>query len=95
MPEWYFLVAVLGVLAALGLAWPPLLLMVPVFMLAVAASLIQAGVAAAKQPLDAHPLRQRLALRMLIAWLHLIQPLARLLGRIRHGVGALALGWVC
>ena len=28
-----------------------------------------------------------MALRMLIAWLHLIQPLARLLGRIRHGVG--------
>ena len=86
MPEWYFLVAVLGGLAALGLAWSPLLLTVPVFMLAVAASLIQAGVAAAKQPLDAHPPQQRLALRMLIAWLHLIQPLARLLGRVRHGV---------
>ena len=86
MPEWYFLVAVLGGLAALGLAWSPLLVTVPMFMLAVAAPLIQAGVAAAKQPLDTHPLQQRLALRMLIAWLHLIQPLARLLGRVRHGV---------
>ena len=46
MPEWYFVVAVLGALAALGLAWSPLLLVVPLFMLAVAASLIQAGIAA-------------------------------------------------
>ena len=86
MPEWYFVMAVLGGLAALGLAWPPLMLVVPVFMLAVAAPLIQAGVAAAKQPLEAYPPQQRLTLRMLIAWLHLIQPLARLLGRVRHGV---------
>ena len=86
MPEWYFLVAVLGALAALGLAWTPLLWAIPVFVLAVVASLVQAGLAAAKQPLDAHPLPQRLALRMLIAWLHLIQPLARLIGRVRHGV---------
>ena len=87
MPEWYFLVGLLGVLSALGLAWPPLLLMAPVFVFAVAASLVQAGVAAAKQSLDNQPPSRRLALRMLIAWLHLIQPLARLLGRIRHGVG--------
>src|SRR4029077_9854412 len=87
MPEWYFLVAVLGGLAALGLAWSPLLLMGPILMLAIAAPLIQAGVAAAKEPLDSQPLLQRLARRILIAWLHLIQPLARLLGRVRHGVG--------
>ena len=34
MPEWYFLVAVLGGLAALGLAWSPLLLTVPIFIMA-------------------------------------------------------------
>ena len=51
MPEWYFLVAVLAVLAVLSLAWSPLLVTIPVFMLAVAATLIQVGIAAAKQPL--------------------------------------------
>ena len=85
MPEWYFLVAVLAVLAVLSLAWSPLLVTIPVFMLAVAATLIQVGIAAAKQPLTGPP-QQRLGLRMLIAWLHLIQPLARLLGRVRYGV---------
>ena len=64
----------------------PLLLATPFFVLAVAASLVQATMAAAKQPLDAQPPRQRLTLRMLIAWLHLIQPLARLIGRMRYGV---------
>ena len=85
MPEWYFVVAALGALAALGLAWSPLLMVVPLFMLAGAASLIQAGIAATKPPLDARPLKQRIALRMMITWLQLIQPLARLLGRVRFG----------
>jgi glycosyltransferase involved in cell wall biosynthesis len=86
MPEWYFLVAVSGALAAFGLLWSPLLWVAPIFILAVAASLIQAGVAASQQQLDAKSLQHRLALKALIAWLHLIQPLARLLGRVRHGV---------
>ena len=91
MPEWYVLVGLLGILTLLGLTWPPLLLMAPVFVFAVAASLTQAGVAAAKQSLTREPRLRRLALRILIAWLHLVQPLARLLGRIRHGVGP----WRC
>jgi GT2 family glycosyltransferase len=87
MPEWYVLVAVLGGLAALGIAWSPLLLITPIFALAVAASLMQAGLAAAKQPLGVYPWPRRVVLKLLIAWLYLIQPVARLLGRIRYGVG--------
>lgn len=87
MPEWYFLLSLLALLSMLGLAWPPLLLFAPVFIFAMAASLIQAGVAAAKAPLDAQPTLRRMGFRILIAWLHLIQPLARLLGRVHHGIG--------
>jgi GT2 family glycosyltransferase len=87
MPEWYFLIGVLGIFSLLGLAWSPLLLIAPIFMLAVAASLMQAGVAAAKQQLDGQTGLRRLATRILTGWLHLLQPLARLLGRMRHGVG--------
>ena len=86
MPEWYFVVVVFGALALLGLTWSPLLIFLPVFLLALTASLVQAGVSAAKQPLAPQTLTQRFASRILVAWLHLIQPLARLIGRIRHGV---------
>ena len=87
MPEWYFLVGLLGLLTGLGLAWMPLLLVTPLFALAVAASLIQAGLAAAKPVADDQPRSRRMVIRILTGWLHLIQPLARLLGRIHHGVG--------
>ena len=88
MPEWYFLLALLGgPLLALGLTWSPLLwVVVPVYSLAAAATLIQAGFSAAKHRLEPQPLKRRVALRASIVWLHLIQPLARLIGRIRHGV---------
>jgi glycosyltransferase involved in cell wall biosynthesis len=86
MPEWYFLLSLLGLLGAFGLAWPPLLLLLPVLLLAVAASLIQAGITARKQRIEPQA-GLRLALRVLIFALHLIQPLARLFGRIRHGIG--------
>ena len=87
MPEWYFLVALLGLLSLLGLVWSPLFLAAPFFLLAVAASLIQAGFAAIKSlPRDPPPMR-RLIVATVTGWLHLIQPLARLVGRMRHGVG--------
>ena len=87
MPEWYFIVALLGLLSLLGLAWSPLLLAAPLFVLAMTASLIQAGFAAAKSIPQNQPPMRRLIARTLTGYLHLIQPLARLVGRMRHGVG--------
>jgi hypothetical protein len=87
MPEWYFFLGLLGLLAAFGLAWSPLLLSLPVVIVAVAATLIQAGISARRHYIEAQPGLRRLALRMLIFHLHLVQPFARLLGRIRHGIG--------
>jgi GT2 family glycosyltransferase len=86
MPEWYFLVTLLGLLSLLALAWKPLFFVLPFFLLASVASLAQAGVAASRPMVNDQPVTRRLMMRILTGWLHLIQPLARLLGRIRHGV---------
>ncbi len=88
MPEWYLLVAALGVLSLLGLSWPPLLLAVPLLVLAVAAPLVQAGISAGRASFTSEPpdARARLRLRSITFLLHLLQPLARLRGRIRHGL---------
>jgi O-antigen biosynthesis protein len=87
MPEWYFVIAALGGLCALGIAWHPLLWIAPLVLVAVGASVAQAllavGVAYRSLP------RVRgggVQLRTITAFLHLMQPLARLVGRIRHGL---------
>ncbi len=88
MPEWYLVTGCLGSLSLLGLAWKPLLWVVPFFLLGLAAPAVQAIVSAAKAEFPT--LRpnhfQRMMLHALTAVLHLIQPLARLFGRLQHGL---------
>src|SRR5262249_60222239 len=60
--------------------------LIPVVVLAGGALLIQAAIAARKQHIEEQP-RRRLGVKALIFWLQLLQPLARLLGRMRHGIG--------
>jgi GT2 family glycosyltransferase len=88
MPEWYLLVAALAGLAAVGLLWAPLLVAVPLLVLAAGAPAAQAGLSAARARFTSGPtaLHDRLTLRGLTAVLHLLQPLARLRGRLRHGL---------
>ncbi len=88
MPEWYLLIALLGVLSLLSFFWAPLVICVPLLGLAVGAPLVQAGRCAARVCFaHAPPSRTgRLKLRLLTAGLHLLQPLARLCGRLRHGL---------
>jgi GT2 family glycosyltransferase len=87
MPEWYLLVALLAALSALGGLWRPLLGAVPLLALAVAAVLAQAALGARRARL-ARPGSAGAALRWraLTLLLHLLQPLARLRGRLRHGL---------
>jgi O-antigen biosynthesis protein len=84
LPEWYLCTAALAVLALLGTLWRPLLLAAPLCALTLAASITQAVVSGARAsfhgPLPAH---HRLRLRALTVLLHLLQPLARLRGRLR------------
>jgi GT2 family glycosyltransferase len=87
MPEWYLVIAVFALLSAAGLMWQPLLLASPLLALAVAARLADAGIAAARAPVMWRTKgRDRLGRWLVTSFLHLSQPLARLYGRIRHGL---------
>ncbi len=88
MPEWYLVIATLAALSVLGLLWRPLLLAVPLLVLAAGAPILQACLSASRASLtSAPPSRvQRLWLQALTALLHLLQPLARLRGRVRYGL---------
>jgi hypothetical protein len=84
MPEWYLAIAVLGLLSAAGAFWAPLLLALPLLGTALAALLFDAGLGAARARFPAR--RGRVRRRLLTAFLYLAQPLARLEGRIAHGL---------
>jgi GT2 family glycosyltransferase len=88
MPEWYLLIAALAGLTLLGLAWPPLLLAAAPLAVAVAAPLLQAWISAARASFTSQPhgWREQLRLRSVTFLFHLVQPLARLWGRIRNGL---------
>jgi GT2 family glycosyltransferase len=89
MPEWYFLLTFVGFLTVLAASWTPLLWSSPLLAAGALLTLIQAargGVRARFHPEPRSRLR-RVALQSLVAWFHLVQPAARLLGRVQHGLG--------
>ena len=88
MPEWHLVILGLGVLSALGAFWPPLLFALPLFALAALAPVLSGVLGAARASFPGPPRRpaSRFALRLLTGWLHVIQPLARLIGRLQHGL---------
>jgi hypothetical protein len=86
MPEWYLVVGVFGVLSLLGLLWAPLLLILPLLLIAVGAPLAQAALSAANARFGTLERYDGIRMRALTMLLHLLQPLARLLGRLRYGL---------
>jgi GT2 family glycosyltransferase len=88
MPEWYLVIAALAALLLLSLSWPPLRFIAPLLVLAATAPIAQAAMAAtrAAYPVPAKSIGERAQRWLLTACLHLMQPLARLLGRLRHGL---------
>jgi GT2 family glycosyltransferase len=88
MPEWYLVIAILGALSLLGLEWPLLLWAIPLLAACTTASLAQAIVSGARARLsDERKSGVRgIALRGAVAFLHVLQPIARLAGRNRHGL---------
>jgi hypothetical protein len=89
MPEWYLLTGALGVLSGLGALWQPLLVAVPMLTLCLALAIAGAAKSAAAPPLCVHQRcsrRTKATLLVLTMALHLVQPLARLAGRLRHGL---------
>jgi GT2 family glycosyltransferase len=88
MPEWYLLIPLLGALSALGVLWAPLSLTGPLFVASAAVPVFQCWLNAAHITFrDARRSGSALiAMRSLVALLHLLQPLARLYGRLSHGL---------
>jgi glycosyltransferase involved in cell wall biosynthesis len=86
-PEWWLLVASLAVISLLGVEWWPLLAAVPVTVLAVTGILVQAALGGVRATF---PSRYRgvaaWSRRGLTALLFLLQPLARLSGRVSQGL---------
>lgn len=88
MPEWYLVIAILAVLCLVGISWGPLLWVTPFLALSIAAVMAQA-MASAHRAFSNSPrlsLWARARLVGLTALLHLMQPLARLWGRVRNGL---------
>jgi GT2 family glycosyltransferase len=87
-PEWYLIIVALAAIAALGILWKPLLLGFLLIALAVGASFMQAGLSATRASFASASSRARVTLvklYTLTAFLHLLQPLVRLRGRLRPG----------
>jgi len=90
MPQWYLAILALVVLCALGAAWRPLLFVgAPLLAAAGGAVAGQALLSAAAARFSTPHLSRRnlLAMRALTALLHVLQPAARLHGRVAHGLG--------
>jgi hypothetical protein len=88
MPEWYLVILVLAGLSALGLLWTPLLATLPLLVVALGASLLQVCRVTARARFNGvgRSRLDTLKRRGLTALLNLMQPLARLHGRLRHGL---------
>src|SRR5438128_12143788 len=82
MPEWYLVIMVFAVLSLLGVFWTPLLIALPLLILAVGTLLIQAGLSAARASFTSVPQSRvaQLKLRCLTAFLFLLHSLTRLVG---------------
>jgi glycosyltransferase involved in cell wall biosynthesis len=88
LPEWYLVIGGLAVLSALGLMWAPLLCCLPLLLVGAGVPVIQAVRSGLQAPLTGAPAgwRARLRQRAVTAFLHLLQPAARLWGRLAHGL---------
>src|SRR5204863_460176 len=88
MPEWHLMTASLAGIAALSAVWRPFKLAVPLLVAAMVLPVAQAWLSAvrARFPDEPAPWSARLRRRLLTAALHLIQPLARLRGRLTEGL---------
>jgi cellulose synthase/poly-beta-1,6-N-acetylglucosamine synthase-like glycosyltransferase len=88
MPEWYLIIASLALVSALGTLWSPLLLAVPLFVVALGASVMQAikGASRATFPTPVTSWSAKASRYALTALLHFLQPMARLHGRLQWGL---------
>jgi len=87
MPEWHLMTVTLAGLSAFGTVYRPLTLALPLFVGAVVLPIAHACVSAARASLPTTRHRGvRFGQRVLTAALHLLQPIARLRGRLTEGL---------
>ncbi len=88
MPEWYLLIVILAGMSTVSLVWSQLQLLLPLLVGVVLPSLALASLSAARASFNEAPPRSsaRLKRRLLTAALYLLQPLARLRGRLEYGL---------
>ena len=88
MPEWYLVILVFAGLSSLAFFWKPLIVFIPCLFIASIALVAQAVLSASNadfsSPLESKS--DRFKLHSLTALLYLLQPLARLWGRIDNGL---------
>jgi membrane protein implicated in regulation of membrane protease activity len=87
-PEWYLVLLALAGIALVGVAWHPTFLALPLLALAAAPVLVQAALGGWRARFDTsgRSRYKRIGLRLMTMGLHLLQPAARLRGRLRHGL---------
>src|SRR2546421_4946918 len=88
MPEWYLVILLLVAVPAPGILGRPLLAPLPLLALSVGTRVMQAGLAATRTLLPNRPASRavRYQQQILTAVLYLLQPLARLSGRLHYGL---------
>jgi O-antigen biosynthesis protein len=88
MPEWHLIIALLTLLTLLGLSWKPLFLAAPFWLAAFGLPLVHALASSlhARFPDAPENCLAELRNRCVIACLHSLQPIARLVGRLRWGL---------
>jgi O-antigen biosynthesis protein len=88
MPEWYLVIGILSALVLLGFSWQPLFWLAPLLIVAVGAPIAQAISSGFKARFLTKPENRRQEIRMFLitSFLHLVQPIARLTGRLKHGL---------
>jgi len=88
MPEAYLGIGLLTVLVALGAVWSPLLLLAPVLIFLAGALAVRTSTAAAAARFPTRDLSrsEEAGRRAITGLLHILQPLVRLEGRLRHGL---------
>lgn len=88
MPEWLLGCVALLVAGLLGFDWRPLLFLLPVAVVGLLVPVAQAFLAARRAAIPAGSTHgwSMLRIRALVMWFHLVQPVARLKGRLEHGL---------
>ncbi len=88
MPEWYLIIGLPLLMFSLSFNWGPWLIFSALSAIVIALPAVEAGMNAKRARLspDAKTRREKLRFRATVFFLHLVQPLARLSGRLSSGL---------